>query len=522
MQILLLNQNATIERLVKLSSGKMGFELTNAKDLSEISAIGYDFVIIDSDLYDDDEFNLLKSKFPGAKYMLMVSKGTGKPLGFDVYIEKPFLPTELVDIFSSFSGGGAVFAKAEEKIVQPIETVQDTISDDFGEINEDDLFGDGNDFTFEEKSDISTPDTLDDEFSLEAPAGVGEQDEFSLGDEHLDDGLADFGTATQESDADVIDEINLDDIENEVLEKEDEGLDLGNDNFDFGDDAVITDEEANLPEKTEDFDFGDLLDTDVETKVEDTDDFDFGDIELDEAEKKDEEEIGEYDFANPLLNDDELQLDDDKDELGGNPLDEDDELSLDSGDEITLDDDLESDDYGMDEDSGIDFGDMEPQESEHSILDEDEVNKLKNLLDETDDEDDLSGDDFDVGNIKITNDELGSLTEESLAEALGVSLDIDTKEADVEEPTDFSLDDFDTSLDEPVAAIEEPTTQVEAPVLPTAQVAPLAPTTPVEQVSSSKALEINPNQSITISLDALRELLEMADISINITLSKKK
>lgn len=520
MQILLLNQNATIERLVKLSSGKMGFDLTNAKDLSEISAAGYDFVIIDSDLYDDDEFNLLKSKFSGAKYMLMVSKGAGKPLGFDVYIEKPFLPTELVDIFSSFSGGGAVFARPEEKIIQPIETIQDTIGDDFGEINEDDLFGSGDDFTFEEKSEISTPDSLDDEFSLEAPISSTEEQEFNLGEEHLGDDLVDFDSAMQESD--VIDEINLDDIENEVLEKEDEGLDLNDDNFDFGDDAVIADKEANLPEKTEDFDFGDLLDEDVDTKVEDTDDFDFGDIELEEADKKDEEDIGEYDFANPLLNDDELQLDDEKDELGGDPLDEDDELSMDSGDEITLDDDLENEDYSLDEDSGIGFDEMEMQESEHSILDEDEVNKLKNLLDETDDEDDLSGDDFDVGNIKITNDELGSLTEESLAEALGVSLDIDTKESDVEEPADFSLDGFDTSLDEPTAGIEELATEVEAPVLPTAQVAPLAATTPAEQLSSSKALEINPNQSITISLDALRELLEMADISINITLSKKK
>ena len=290
MQILLLNQNATIERLVKLSSGKMGFELTNAKDLSEISAAGYNFVIIDGDLYDDDEFNLLKSKFPGAKYMLMVSKGAGKPLGFDVYIEKPFLPTELVDIFSSFSGGGAVFAKPEEKVFEPIETPKVAESDDFGEINEDDLFGDGNDFKFEEKSEPDISDTLDDEeFSLEAP---NKEEEFNLDDElTANDDFGDLDSAVGEKD--IIDEINLDDIENEVLEKEDEGLDLNNDNFDFGDDAVVTEEEANLPEKTEDFDFGD--------------------IELDEVGKKDEDDVGEFDFANPLLNDDELQLDDDKD-----------------------------------------------------------------------------------------------------------------------------------------------------------------------------------------------------------------
>ena len=513
MQILLLNQNATIERLVKLSSGKMGFELTNAKDLSEISAAGYNFVIIDGDLYDDDEFNLLKSKFPGAKYMLMVSKGAGKPLGFDVYIEKPFLPTELVDIFSSFSGGGAVFAKPEEKVFEPIETPKVAESDDFGEINEDDLFGDGNDFTFEEKSEPDISDTLDDEeFSLEAP---NKEEEFNLDDElTANDDFGDLDSAVGEKD--IIDEINLDDIENEVLEKEDEGLDLNNDNFDFGDDAVVTEEEANLPEKTEDFDFDGLLDGVDDGKSVESDDFDFGDIELDEVGKKDEDDVGEFDFANPLLNDDELQLDDDKDELGGNPLDDEDDFSLGSDDEITLDDDMG--DYEMDEDSTGGLGENMDSDSEHSILDEDEVNKLKNLLDETDDEEDMGGDDFDVSNIKITNDELGSLTEESLAEALGVSLDIDTKEADVEEPaSDFSLDDFDTPIEAVGQVAEEAvSTPVSAPILQA------APVSSVEQQAPAKALEINPNQSITISLDALRELLEIADISINITLSKKK
>ena len=52
----------------------------------------------------------------------------------------------------------------------------------------------------------------------------------------MNDDFGDLDSAAGEKD--IIDEINLDDIENEVLEKEDEGLDLNNDNFDFGDDAV--------------------------------------------------------------------------------------------------------------------------------------------------------------------------------------------------------------------------------------------------------------------------------------------
>jgi hypothetical protein len=188
----------------------------------------------------------------------------------------------------------------EEKVFESIETPKVAESDDFGEINEDDLFGDGNDFTFEEKSEPDISDTLDDEeFSLEAP---NKEEEFNLDDElTANDDFGDLDSAVGEKD--IIDEINLDDIENEVLEKEDEGLDLNNDNFDFGDDAVVTEEEANLPEKTEDFDFDGLLDGVDDGKSVESDDFDFGDIELDEVGKKDEDDVGEFDFANPLLND---------------------------------------------------------------------------------------------------------------------------------------------------------------------------------------------------------------------------
>lgn len=55
------------------------------------------------------------------------------------------------------------------------------------------------------------------------------------------------------------------------------------------------------------------------------------------------------------------------------------------------------------------------------MFEQDEVNKLKNLLDETEDGE-MDNDDFDLENVKIFNDELGSLTEESLAEALGVNV----------------------------------------------------------------------------------------------------
>lgn len=423
MQVLLINQNATIERLVKLSSGKLGYELASAKDILEVENGVYDFIIIDSDLYNDDEFGALKEKFENAKYLLIITKGVERPAGFDVYIEKPFLPTELVDILGSLSSG----------------VVQDDSS-----IFEDSGFG----------------------------SELGELDEDAV-----------FGSA-EESD------------KNESIE------DLsGFDELSLDDDNTLSDDIL-TEEKSEDF--GDLelsLDGDDDLSIEDTkpaaqEPEDEMQINLDEQIGAIADEVNEIDF------------DSGEDDLGG--LDGMDSLELDTPSdepEIAEEETNEIED-GFGEELELDglegFDSEEHQDSEPQIFDEDEVNKLKNLLDETE-EDKLENEDFDLDNIKIQNDELGSLTEESLAEALGVN--IDTQPA--------AIDDMGDDL-----------TSMEDETLPDT-LPDAAPSIPSLSTSAStnipaNAIQLNPNQSITISLDALKELLNMADVTINITLSKKQ
>jgi hypothetical protein len=166
-------------------------------------------------------------------------------------------------------------------------------------------------------------------------------------------------------------------------------------------------------------------------------------------------------------------------------------------------------DFSFDNDGGLELDEdeiggieEESTQSDAHILDEDEVNKLKNLLDETEEEK-LENEEFDMENVKIHNDELGSLTEESLAEALGVNLNNmsspesgDNLESDLEGGLDSITNSLPDIKDNTVASA---TTNIPA-----------------------NAIQLNPNQSITISLDALKELLNMADVTINITLSKKQ
>jgi len=449
MQVLLINQNATIERLVKLSSGKLGYELVCAKDISDVEAGEYGFVIMDSDLYNGDEFELLKQKFHLSKYILIVSKGVEKPDGFDVYIEKPFLPTEMVDILSA----NAPTQISEEEAVSEDESFDDVFNQtlDDGELAIEDELGE-----LELTEETPTIDT--EELELEEAVDLG------------DDAIQMESLEPSDEEPLELDDSGHEDMQIN-LDEHLEGLEDLDDAFTSMDTADIGGDESGLS-------------SDDSLESESGDEFGQLDDELSEFGEPATEDEGEEE--------EELSLD--MDELLSGESD-----ALDEGDTPKIEDELElGNELELD---GVDGFDEEIEEKAGDevvnphIFDEDEVNKLKNLLDETEEESSET-DEFDMENIKIHNDELGSLTEESLAEALGVNIDSTPKEEEMDG-----------------ADIEEPL----APSLPTAPIGE-----PKMENLSSNAIQLNPNQSITLSLDAIRELLNIADVTINITLSKKQ
>jgi uncharacterized membrane protein len=437
MQVLLINQNATIERLVKLSSGKLGYELVSAKDIPDVGSAAYGFIIIDSDLYNDEEFAILKQNFSNAKYILIITKGTQRPEGFDVYVEKPFLPTELVDIFNSLASSVAddsVFDNAESEV-----------------------------------------GTFDADTSFAAPSEQNEESSDAFG--ALDDDFGSISLEEQPADLEEMEELHLE-MPNEHPEFESKELTL-----DDSDSIKLDEQIGDIQDEMKDIDFEGEL-TSIDDIGESLSDAtkEPSDVTMDMAEEPLLEEKQHYE--------EELEIDNlptaaEEDELAGMG-----DFSFDNDGGLELDED---------EIGGIE---EESTQSDAHILDEDEVNKLKNLLDETEEEK-LENEEFDMENVKIHNDELGSLTEESLAEALGVNLNNmsspesgDNLESDLEGGLDSITNSLPDIKDNTVASA---TTNIPA-----------------------NAIQLNPNQSITISLDALKELLNMADVTINITLSKKQ
>jgi uncharacterized membrane protein len=95
--ILLINDNKIVSRLLQLSSEKNGY---NLKEVSTLESLGgsYDVVFVDGDKYNDSLMGEIESKLRYGQLGYIGTKQGTTPEGFNLVIEKPFLPTDFVDM----------------------------------------------------------------------------------------------------------------------------------------------------------------------------------------------------------------------------------------------------------------------------------------------------------------------------------------------------------------------------------------------------------------------------------------
>lgn len=99
MRILLLNDNPVVRKLVTLSAQKTKDELDVIWSFDEVEHPHYDLLIIDDALYSEEAMSQFKAKISFKSSLLMATRGAATPAGFDKVINKPFLPTDLVELF---------------------------------------------------------------------------------------------------------------------------------------------------------------------------------------------------------------------------------------------------------------------------------------------------------------------------------------------------------------------------------------------------------------------------------------
>jgi uncharacterized membrane protein len=98
--ILLINGNKIVSRLLQLSSEKHGYDLEIGETFNP-SESSYNVVFVDSDQYSEELSAQIKEKLKFDKLGYIGAKHSELPAGFDLLLEKPFLPTDFITLMDA-------------------------------------------------------------------------------------------------------------------------------------------------------------------------------------------------------------------------------------------------------------------------------------------------------------------------------------------------------------------------------------------------------------------------------------
>jgi len=196
LSILLINENKIVSRLFQLSSQKHNYELEEVVEYSAKEG-SYNAVFVDSKIFDESKLDEFKSTVSFDKLTYLGDKGEVKPDGFDLLLEKPFLPTDFVNLMSE-----------NFKVVEPGQemAIASASSDSLDELDLDNL---------EELE-------LDDDLSLDSLDDIDTLDELDLDNDLKDiDPKPSIDTPKEEL-ADIVTELDeLDDLKDDSIVAED-------------------------------------------------------------------------------------------------------------------------------------------------------------------------------------------------------------------------------------------------------------------------------------------------------------
>lgn len=375
MKLLLINKNPIVRKLVKLSAEKAGIGVAEVESFMEVEDFDFDFVFIDDESLEEGALETLSEKIPHAKYGFIHSKDRPRESGFSLFVQKPFLPTDMVDLLKSEAQGGSPkeFFQGSASLAG-----EDAFSKELEEFSLD----------LPKKVDVSLEKGEELDFDLDAPLSLDEPLELPKSEE----------------DAPLLEDDLLDSPQ-ELANQEGEDLDLDLDSLDF-------DEESPAPNSE--------VPKDAPMEV-DMENLSFE--ETPASKPKEEDPLSDLEWDDSLLeaSSDSLEVVSSKEAL-----------ALDSSTQEDLDLDLDSLGFSLEE------KDEEPETREENltldkpletggILDANDLETVKHLLEE-DDPTPIPAEDLDMNDIKIESSELASLTEEALSEALGEELTSDEEE----------------------------------------------------------------------------------------------
>ncbi len=411
MRILLLNENPVVTKLVTLSAQKTADELEVTNDLSVQNAAQYDLIVVDDALYSESIKEQLQD-VAATKRLFMATRGSELPQEtFDYILNKPFLPTDLVELFSGIASGLGVSVEEEEAI--------ETLDND---------------------SDLPELEGLEDDTVLEID-NLEADDDLSL--HHDDDDTMtldlDDDIASDESDELLLDDMDMQDKE-PVLDKDD--LAEVQELLDDTEEAVQEDDESTIEDAVS-----------VESELDAIEGLeDDALLPEDDSEEMLPDEEAQVSNDGALLDnlddgaDAETEISEDSDEaLALSDQDETEELLEEAGEALM--DDLEEDIHDESADT-LEAGVGEALEDDLEDLSDDALGDLD--LSDIEDADEIDDLDDEIA------EEIESIdAPEALLEVEGDSVEPAVAEDDFEDLSDDVIDDLDLGDLESIDAEEE-------------------------------------------------------------------
>ncbi len=388
MNILLLNNNPVVKKLVTLSVQKTSDELHTAESVEAIEAGDYDLLIIDDALYSDETMDELASKISYSESLFICSKDAQEQAEFTKTLKKPFLPTDLVETLVSLA-----------KMVDTVELEKmDGINESDFDVADDALF-----------HDFETDDSFDELDNLDALAEMEDLDMLEETDEEAYNNAA-LEDVKEEG---VLDRDELQEVQS-LLEETEEDAEIEDfDDFDF--DAI----EESKEEDSLDFEDDALEAEDIKTPQEELmeESFSFEEEEIKESEPELEDVLlgheEETDEEETLDFEEELQEEVEPQEEA-EPQEEVEEEAEEELEEAFEEDSLETENLDEEAEEEVEEVEVEPQEEiEEELEEEDLASQIQEAVDSLSDEDLQSEIDEDI----LLN--IGSLTSRDLKLAIG-------------------------------------------------------------------------------------------------------
>lgn len=205
MRLLLLNTNPAVSRLIKLSTDKVGYELDEFDDYGLVPLVQYDVILVDNEVYEEEALEGVKETSECNYVVYIGQRGTQKPQGVNVLLEKPFLPTDFLTLLEK-AKNTLLSVRVEDPIVLPEQN------------DEEKAFDIDNIDTLDEDEPLTLPIPSDDE-DTSLDLGEVELGEMSFEDETLLD------AHTQDMPSKNEEELALDELDDaSLLLQEDKSL----------------------------------------------------------------------------------------------------------------------------------------------------------------------------------------------------------------------------------------------------------------------------------------------------------